>query len=157
MLEDSQDTLVSEGGTHVEANDFFHEVARALDKADEIRCRAFAVNGVRQVHAQEDHSYDPRTSGVETVDHPNDQQLAGYAKLYFTDGGPRRMGNGSGYRETIDSNGPPTYRPLARRYSMQGVPDPSPTSHPNAPHGMRIASEFTLFIRQGRQTTPCNP
>ena len=101
VLEDSQDTLVSEGGTHVEANGFFHEVARALDKADEILIvgpSAVKLEFVKYMH-KNDHSYDPRILGVETVDHPNDQQLAGYAKLYFTDGGPRRMGNGSGYRE----------------------------------------------------------
>ncbi len=101
VLEDSPDRLASDGDMHSEANGFFHQVARALDLADEILIvgpSAIKLAFVEYMH-KNDHAYDPRILGVETVDHPNDQQLAGYAKLYFTDGGPRRMGNGSGYRE----------------------------------------------------------
>ncbi len=101
VLHDGQDTLVSNGEPLREANGYFHQVARALDKADEILIvgpSAIKLEFVQYMH-KNDHSYDPRILGVETVDHPNDHQLAGYAKLYFTDGGPRRRGNGSGYRE----------------------------------------------------------
>ena len=98
---DSLDTPASEGETPGEANGYFHKVARALDLADEILIvgpSAIKLEFVQFMH-KNDHAYDPRILGVETVDHPTDHQLAGYAKLYFTDGGPRRAGNGSGFRE----------------------------------------------------------
>lgn len=45
-----------------------------------------------------DHASDPRILGVETVAKLNDGALDGFAKLYFTLGGSRRNGSGSGYR-----------------------------------------------------------
>ena len=85
-----------------DSNAFFQEVARALDTADEILIVGpSATKGqfVEYLH-KNDHAFDPRILGVETIDHPNDSQLAGYAKLYYISGGPRRRGNGSGYRVT---------------------------------------------------------
>ncbi len=89
-------------GTIDESSTFFHQVARALDAADEILvvgpC-ATKAEFVKYMH-KNDHAIDPRILGVETVAQLNDQALAGFAKLYFTVGGPRRNGNGTGYRVT---------------------------------------------------------
>jgi stalled ribosome rescue protein Dom34 len=89
----------NEGTTH-DSNTFFHQVARALDAADEILIvgpSGTKAESVKYMH-KNDHAIDPRILGVETVAHLNDPALAGFAKLYFTVGGPRRDGNGSGYR-----------------------------------------------------------
>ena len=89
----------NEATTH-DPNTFFEQVARALDPADEILivgpCGTKA-EFVKYMH-KNDHSIDPRILGVETVTKLNDEALDGFAKLYFTVGGPRRNGNGSGYR-----------------------------------------------------------
>ena len=87
-------------GTPHNSNPFFQQVARALDAADEVLvvgpC-ATKVEFVKYMH-KNDHAIDPRVLGVETVAQLDDEALAGFAKLYFTLGGPRRNGNGSGYR-----------------------------------------------------------
>jgi stalled ribosome rescue protein Dom34 len=83
-----------EGRTDEESR-FFHEVARALDVADEILVvgpSAAKLEFVSYMHKNE-HARDPRILGVETVDHPTDQRLAAYAALYFKDRGPS-AGNG---------------------------------------------------------------
>jgi stalled ribosome rescue protein Dom34 len=81
-----------------EASDgFFHQVARALDTADEILIvgpSATKVEFVNYLHKNE-HSIDPRILGIEAINYPNDSELAAFAKLYFTVGGPCRAGNGS--------------------------------------------------------------
>ena len=88
------------GGTIAESNTYFHEVARALDTADEILivgpC-ATKLEFVKYMH-KNDHVIDPRILGVETIAHLNDDELAGFAKLYFTVGGPLRAGNGASKR-----------------------------------------------------------
>lgn len=92
--------LASNDGATVEEDGFFHEVARALETADEILIvgpSATKLEFVKYMH-KSDHSFDPRILGVETIDNPNDHKLVGYAKLYFTEGGPRRSGHGSGYK-----------------------------------------------------------
>ncbi len=90
-------------GTTSNSNTFFHRVARALDPADEILivgpC-ATKTAFVKYMH-KNDHAIDPRILGVETIVRLDDAALAGFAKLYFTVGGPRRNGNGSG-QHTID-------------------------------------------------------
>ena len=81
----------NEGG---DLSGFFHEVARALDTADEILVVGPSNTKeqfVKYLH-KNDHAFDPRVLGVETIDDPNARELAGYAKLYFIDGGPRRRG-----------------------------------------------------------------
>jgi hypothetical protein len=91
----------SNDGAIDEENGFFLQVARALDTADEILIvgpSAIKLEFVKYMH-KNDHAFDPRILGVETIDNPNDDKLLGYAKLYFTEGGPRRSGNGSGYKE----------------------------------------------------------
>jgi stalled ribosome rescue protein Dom34 len=99
--QDMPKQLASNDGTTEEENGFFHQVARALDTADEILVvgpSATKLAFVKYMH-KNDHAFDPRILGVETIYDPNDIKLAGYAKLYFTEGGPRRSGNGSGYKE----------------------------------------------------------
>jgi stalled ribosome rescue protein Dom34 len=90
------------GGVADDSHMFFEQVARALDSADEILIvgpSATKEAFVKFMH-KNDHTIDPRILGVETITHPDDKELAGFAKLYFTVGGPRRTGNGSGYRVT---------------------------------------------------------
>jgi len=87
----------NEATTH-DPNTFFEQVARALDAADEILIVGpCATKGefVKYMH-KNDHAIDPRILGVETVAKLNDEAFDGFAKLYFTVGGPRRNGNGSG-------------------------------------------------------------
>ncbi len=89
--------LASNDGATAEEDGFFHLVARALDTADEILIvgpSATKLEFAKYMH-KNDHAFDPRILSVETIDNPNDIKLAGYAKLYFTEGGPRRWGNGS--------------------------------------------------------------
>jgi stalled ribosome rescue protein Dom34 len=86
-----------------DSTSFFFQIARALDTADEILIvgpSAAKLAFVKYMH-KNDHAFDPRILGVETIDNPDDSRLSGYAKLYFTEGGPRRSGHGSGYRETL--------------------------------------------------------
>jgi hypothetical protein len=81
-------------------NGYFDRVARAIDVADEILIvgpSATKLEFVKYMH-KNDHSIDPRILGVETIAHPTDAQLAAFAKLYFTVGGPRRAGNGARHR-----------------------------------------------------------
>ena len=76
---------------------YFHRVARALDWADEILIvgpSATKVAFLKYMH-KDDHAIDPRILGIETIAHPTDLELEGFAKLYFTVGGPRRSANGS--------------------------------------------------------------
>ena len=80
---------------------YFYRVARALDIADEILVvgpSETKTEFVNYMHKNE-HSIDPRILGVETIAHPTDLQLAAFAKLYFTVGGPRRTGNGNGQKQ----------------------------------------------------------
>jgi hypothetical protein len=68
-----------------DSNRFFHEVAIALDPADEILVvgpSTAKLEFVKYMH-KGDHALDARILGVETVDHPTDGRLAAYAKLYF--------------------------------------------------------------------------
>ena len=85
------------GGAIAESNPYFHQVARALDTADEILvvgpC-AIKLEFVKYMN-KNDHAIDPRILGVETVAHLNHNALAGFAKLYFTVGGALRAANGS--------------------------------------------------------------
>lgn len=75
---------------------FFHRVARALDWADEILIvgpSTTKVEFLKYMH-KNDHSIDPRILGVESIGHPSDKELRGFADLYFSVGGPLRAGNG---------------------------------------------------------------
>lgn len=91
------------GATCVEeVSGYFLRVARALDIADEILVvgpSETKTEFVNYMH-KNDHAIDPRILGVETIAHRTDLQLAAFAKLYFTVGGPRRSGNGDGQKMT---------------------------------------------------------
>ena len=76
---------------------FFCRVARALDWADEIVIvgpSSTKDEFVRYMH-KNDHSIDPRILGIEKIEHPNDLDLLGFAKLYFKVGIPIGGGNGA--------------------------------------------------------------
>ena len=64
---------------------FFHEIARALDSADEILVVGPSSAKVQLMTYL--HSHDPkieqRVVGTEAVDHPTDGQLAAFARKYF--------------------------------------------------------------------------
>ena len=67
-----------------------HEVARALDVADEILIvgpSAAKLEFVKYMNKNE-HALDPRILGVETVEHPSDKRLIDFATLYFKGRGP---------------------------------------------------------------------
>lgn len=94
-----QERALGNEGPVDDVNAFFRKVARSLDTADEILVvgpSTIKEDFVKYMH-KDDHALDPRILGVETIGHPSDSQLVGYAKLYFRSGGPRRKGNGSGY------------------------------------------------------------
>lgn len=76
---------------------YFHRVARALDTADEILIVGPSSTKVdfQKYMNRNDHAIDPRILGVETIPHRLDVRLSAFARLYFTEGGPRRGGNGS--------------------------------------------------------------
>jgi len=77
---------------------YFHQIARALDTADEILIvgpSATKDEFTKFMHKNE-HTIDPRILGVESINDPTDGELAAFAKLYFNPGGPQRRGNGSG-------------------------------------------------------------
>ncbi len=64
---------------------FFHDVARALDGADEILVvgpSTAKLQFLKYVHAH-DPKLEPHIVGMETVDHPTDAQLAAFARHYF--------------------------------------------------------------------------
>ncbi len=83
--------------TPQQANEFFYRVARSLDWADEIVIvgpSATKVEFLRYMH-KNDHAIDPRILGVENITDPTDAELTGFARLYFTSGGPYRAGSRS--------------------------------------------------------------
>jgi len=83
-------------------NVFFAQIAAALKTAGEILVvgpSEIKKDFVDYMH-KKDHGFDARILGVETIERPDDHQLVGYANRYFTEGGPRRSGHGSGYKET---------------------------------------------------------
>ncbi len=68
-----------------DAKRFFHEVARALEGADEILVvgpSTAKLELLKYVHKHE-HALEPKIVGIETVDHPTDGQLVAYARTYF--------------------------------------------------------------------------
>jgi stalled ribosome rescue protein Dom34 len=64
---------------------FFHDVARALDDAEEVLVvgpSTAKLHFIKYVH-RHDHVLESRIVGLETVDHPSDGQLVAHAKEYF--------------------------------------------------------------------------
>jgi hypothetical protein len=64
---------------------FFHEVARALDGAEEVLILGPSKAKLHFIRYAEGHDATlyAHIIGVETVDHPTDPQLAAHAKQYF--------------------------------------------------------------------------
>ena len=64
---------------------FLHDVARALSEAREILVLGPASAKRELVEHIEKHDHDlaKKIVGVETVDHPTDNQIAAYARKYF--------------------------------------------------------------------------
>jgi stalled ribosome rescue protein Dom34 len=68
-----------------DAKRFFHDVALAIDGADEVLVvgpSTAKLHFLKYVHAH-DPKLEGRIVGVETVDHPTDGQLAAFARRYF--------------------------------------------------------------------------
>jgi stalled ribosome rescue protein Dom34 len=68
-----------------DAKRFFHEVARALEGAEEILVvgpSTAKLEMIRYLHHHE-HTLEQKIVGVETVDHPTDAQIVAYARQYF--------------------------------------------------------------------------
>ena len=69
----------------VDAQKYFHEIAHALEKAEEILIlgpSTAKLELIKHVH-KHDQALGPKIVGVETVDHPTDGQIAAYARKYF--------------------------------------------------------------------------
>jgi|GEM_PF-2246377 len=83
---------------------FFEQIATALATADELLVvgpSALKHEFVKYMHGR-CHGVDSRILGVEAVNNPDDDQITGYANVYFTECTPGRSGQGSGYREETD-------------------------------------------------------
>jgi len=64
---------------------FFHEVAHALEGANEVLVvgpSTAKLHFLKYVH-KHDQALESRIVGIETVDHPTDRQLAAYVRHYF--------------------------------------------------------------------------
>jgi stalled ribosome rescue protein Dom34 len=84
-LKRHSDRTAAEKNHPDEAKHFFHDVARALDSADEILVvgpSTAKLQFLKYVHAHEP-KLEQRIVGLETVDHPTDAQLAAFARHYF--------------------------------------------------------------------------
>ncbi len=78
-------TATVERSHPTDAAHFFHEVARALEGAEEILVVGPAtakLEFIKHVH-KHDHALEPKIVGVETVDHPTDGELLKYVRAYF--------------------------------------------------------------------------
>jgi hypothetical protein len=64
---------------------FFHEIARALDTVDAILIVGPAATKLELVRYLFKHEpgIEPKVVGIETVEHPADQKIVGYARSYF--------------------------------------------------------------------------
>jgi stalled ribosome rescue protein Dom34 len=72
-------------GRSPEDQQYYHEVVEALKGAQEILVVGPAqakLQLIKHIHAH-DHAMADNVIGVETVDHPSDTQLLGYARKYF--------------------------------------------------------------------------
>lgn len=74
-----------ERGHPADAHRYYHDVARALEDAEEILVVGPAtakLELLKHVHRHH-HTLEPKIVGVETVDHPTDGQIIAYARRYF--------------------------------------------------------------------------
>jgi stalled ribosome rescue protein Dom34 len=78
-------TVTAERSHPADAEHFFHEVARALEDAEEVLVvgpSTAKLELIKHVH-KHDHTLVPKIVGVETVDHPTDGQLLKHVRAYF--------------------------------------------------------------------------
>ena len=78
-------TVTAERSHPAEAQGFYHEVAHALAAVEEILVvgpAAAKLEFIKHVH-KHDHTLVPKIVGVETADHPSDNQLVAHARQYF--------------------------------------------------------------------------
>ena len=74
-----------EQGRHAGSDPFFHDVAKALDDAEEVLVvgpSSAKLDFIRYVH-KHDHPLATKILGVETLDHPTDGQIVAYVRHYF--------------------------------------------------------------------------
>ena len=74
-----------EPGRHVGSDDFFHQVAVALKDVEQVLVVGPAsakLDFIRHLH-RHDPALEPKVVGVETLDHPTDNQLVAYVRHYF--------------------------------------------------------------------------
>jgi stalled ribosome rescue protein Dom34 len=78
-------TVTAERSHPADAEHFFHEVARALEDAEEVLVvgpSTAKLELIKHLH-KHDHTLVPKIVGVETVDHPTDGQLLKHVRAYF--------------------------------------------------------------------------
>ena len=76
--------MTAERSHPADAAHFYHEVAQALEGAEEILVVGPATAKLELKHLHKhDHTLAPKIIGVETVDHPTDGQLLKYVRGYF--------------------------------------------------------------------------
>ena len=74
-----------EQGTHAGSERYFHDVATALNDAEEILLvgpSSAKLDFFRHVQ-KHDHALEAKILGIETLDHPTDGQLVAYVRHYF--------------------------------------------------------------------------
>lgn len=78
-------TMTAERNHPADAEHFYHEVARALEGADEILILGPAKAKLELI--KHVHKHDPalvsKIVGVETADHPTDKQIVAHVREYF--------------------------------------------------------------------------
>ncbi len=78
-------TVTAERSHPADAERFYHDVAHALEDAEEVLVVGPATAKLELIKHiyKHDHGLAPKIVGVETVDHPTDGQLVAYVRSYF--------------------------------------------------------------------------
>lgn len=74
-----------EQGRHAGSEEFFHQVATALKDVEQVLVvgpSSGKLDFIRHVH-RHDHALTPKIVGVETLDHPTDNQIVAFVRHYF--------------------------------------------------------------------------
>ncbi len=86
-----------EQGRHAGSEDYYELVAKALGNADEVLVvgpSSAKLDFLRHLH-RHDHALERKIVGVETLDHPHDQQIVAYVRHYFRTANLSRASAGS--------------------------------------------------------------
>ena len=89
-----------EQGRHAGSEDYYELVAKALAGADEVLVvgpSSAKLDFLRHVHRR-NHELERKIVGVETLDHPHDQQIVAYVRHYFRTGSLERATSASAAR-----------------------------------------------------------